>query len=325
MRILITEPDRFSAKAVETLEEGGFEVDLFEGELEAVAEELPGYDGAVVRLGLHWDSSLLKRTEGLKFLATLTTGLSHIDLTAAAEEGVEVISLRGLEGLERVTSTAEHAFGMLLALVRNTCGAARSVLDGVWGRDLFIGNELKGKTAGVIGMGRLGGMFARIAEAFQMEVAYFDPYVEHERYRRCPSLLDLAGESDVASIHAGLSAESSELVGKEYFEACRRGQFLVNTSRGEIIDEAALISALEHGRVAGAALDVLANEPQSGRMIDSPMIAYAGSHGNLLITPHIGGATFEAMHFTEEILAREIVRRRGDASGVSGHSQEKSP
>jgi phosphoglycerate dehydrogenase-like enzyme len=219
-----------------------------------------------------------------------------------------VISIQGLD-INRITSTSEMALGLLLALVRRIRPATESVENGDWDRRHFIGRQLSGKTAGIIGMGRLGRIFARIVKAIGMDIVYYDPYVENGEGRRCESLAELASCSDVVSVHPKHTPETENLVGELFFEAARKGQFLVNTSRGAIIDEKALLKALQTGRLGGAALDVLRNEPETGEVISGALVDYAREHDNLIITPHIGGACEEAMRATEEIIAEEIIRQ----------------
>jgi len=307
--VLITEPDGFCPRAIELLRSGGLETHLYDGELAGVGDVIENYDGLIVRLGIHWSHELLARAKNLKFIGTPTTGLNHIDLDAAQDLRIDVVSLSGLQGLDCVTSTAEHAFGLLLALVRNTCAAHQSVLAGQWDRDSFTGRELRGKTVGVLGMGRLGRMFANLARAFQMRVVYYDPFVATDDFERCDSLSALAEQADVISIHVKLNAETVAFLGSAFFESCRPGAFLINTSRGELIDEDSLIDAIESGKLAGVALDVLSGEPETGQVYESPIIECARCHSNVILTPHVGGATLDAMRATEELLAVELVRR----------------
>lgn len=309
--VLLTEPGDFSPRALDLLRRGGFDPRPFEGSFSDLKGRLSGQEGIIVRLGVHWTRELLGEAPQLKFIGTPTTGLDHVDLDAARERGIDVVSLRGLEGLGEITSTAEHTFGLLLALVRRTGPAHRSVLDGRWDRDSFVGRELKGRHLGIVGLGRLGRGVALLARAFRMEVVYFDPYVADSGFERCESLEDLAGRAEIVSLHAKLTPESRGMVGPAFFASCRRGTYLVNTARGGLVDEDALLSALKEGVLAGAALDVLRDEPEGGAPFPSPVIEYARSHDNIVITPHIGGASSDAMRATEVMIAREIVRRHG--------------
>ncbi|MFC1498518.1 NAD(P)-dependent oxidoreductase [Verrucomicrobiota bacterium] len=311
MRILITEPKDFSSTAVKMLKDAGFSPVPHKGKLADVQNVLMEYEGVIARFGLKLDRSLLGNGTNLKFIAVPATALDHIldraDRDAAEARGVEFISLAGHVGLKEVTSTAEHAFGLLLCLVRNICSAHQSVLRGEWDRDLFLGHELKGKTVGVVGLGRLGMIFAGMAEAFRMRVVYYDPYVNEERYSRCSTLKELAEQSDIVSVHTKLAKETENLLDEDFFDCCKRGMFFVNTARSIIANEGALLNALVAGRVAGAALDVLRDEPATGKRIESDMLEYSRTHSNVVITPHVAGATYEAMRATEIMLAQKII------------------
>jgi D-3-phosphoglycerate dehydrogenase / 2-oxoglutarate reductase len=168
---------------------------------------------------------------------------------------------------------------------------------------------LHGKTAGVVGYGRIGRMVADYLRAFGMRVLAADPVVN-----RAPapgvemtSLEDLLERADLVTLHVSLTERTNGFFGKREFAAMKSGAWFINTSRGELIDESALLDALGSGRIAGAALDVLCDERSSG-MNDHPLVAYARTHENLLITPHVGGCTLESMQHTEEFLAEKVVR-----------------
>ncbi len=309
--LLIVEPEGFSPHALEILKKGGFDPILNSLPLSRISGEIHAYEGVIVRFGVYWSRELLANAAALKFIGTPTTGLGHIDMKAAEQFGISVIPLPGLTGLNNITSTSEHALALLLCLLRNICPANRSVLNNEWNRDRFIGTELRGKTIGIIGLGRLGKQLANYTEAFQMQIIYYDPNVAAPKYRRCTSLCELAEESDMISVHAKLSNDTVSLIGELFFNCCKPGAFFVNTARGELVDQQHLIAALESGRLAGAAVDVICNEPETGAHLTSDLVKYAKDHPNLIITPHIGGATRDAMHRTEEILAREIVRQFG--------------
>lgn len=309
MKILVTEPTGFSEEAQASLQAAGHTVVFFEGELPPSSDDLVGFDGIIVRLGVTWTASLLERCADLKLIATPTTGLTHIDVTAAERCGIEVLSLRGLPGLERITSTPEHALALLLALARNVVSACCSVQHGAWTRYAFTGTMLSGKHVGIVGLGRTGRAFARMVAAMDMVVHYFDPYVEASAYTRHTSLNEMTVQCDVMAVHAELNEETGGLLDRAFFQNCKSGALLVNTARGELLDESALLEALEAGRLGGAALDVVVSEPVTGQPWDSPLRDYCRQHSNLVITPHIAGATFESIPRAEEILAGAIVRR----------------
>ncbi len=311
MKILVTEPDGFSPKAVDIMKDAGIHVDLYQGEIGNLHAVAADYDGAIIRFATEWRRAALEKVAHWKVLASPVTGVDHVDVSAAADLGIDVVTLADLQGLDQVTSTAELALGLLLCLVRNISQAHNSVMAGSWNRDLFVGRELKGRTVGIVGMGRLGRIFSGMAEACRMSLIYYDPHVDDVSYKKCESLDELAAEADVVSLHVKLNLDTEEMIGKSFFEASKPGQLLINTARGGLVDEDALLQALRNGQLAGAGLDVLADEPETGSKIDSPLLDYARTHFNVVLTPHIGGATFDAMRTTEEMLARELARRFG--------------
>jgi D-3-phosphoglycerate dehydrogenase len=237
----------------------------------------------------------------LRAVVSPTTGLNHIDLDAAAEFNVEVFHLRGqAEFLRSIPSTAEHTWALLLALVRRVPEAFESVRQGHWKQEPFRGSELHGKQLGIVGCGRLGSMVAHYGRAFGMSVSTFDPYAEFvpSYVDRCESLEELLLRSEILSVHVPLNAETEGMIGARELESLPESAVLINTSRGEIIDEEALLRVLGSGRLSGAAVDVIRNELAPAER-EGSLVSYARSHENLIITPHIGGATREAVEKTD--------------------------
>lgn len=316
VRILNAEPDGYAEEAREILRSLG---ELVERRMtqQALEAEISGYDVLVTRLGLSINAAVLSSPR-LMAVVTATTGLDHIDTEAAAAYGVETLSLRGETAFLRdVPATAEHTWALLLALVRRVPQAFQSVLDGAWDRDRFRGTELRGKTLGLVGVGRVGTQVARFGLAFGMRVVGHDPAPETsvDGVEYVDSLDEVLRAADVVSLHAPLDDATVGLIGARELELMRPGTLLVNTSRGAVVDEAALIEALRSGRLAGAAVDVLAHERNARH---SPLVAYARIHDNLIVTPHIGGATVESMARTEVFMARKLahfLERRAVAHG----------
>jgi D-3-phosphoglycerate dehydrogenase len=246
----------------------------------------------------------------LRIIATPTTGLNHINLEEAESRGIWVLSLRGeSDFLKNIRATAEHTLALMLALLRQIPAAAAHTGAGGWDRDLFKGHELHGKTVGVVGYGRLGRIVARYLQAFDTHVLTADPSIDPGSVEPDVTLMPLAQllqEADLVTLHVNLCDETCGFFGREQFAAMRDRAWFINTSRGELVDESALLDALCSERLAGAALDVLCEERSDG-MADHPLVAYARTHDNLLITPHIGGATHESMTKTEEFIARKLV------------------
>lgn len=309
LKILNAEPDGYSHEALAILR-GIADVDLRPVTRAELLGIIAAYDAVIVRLAHRVDDEIMEKGTRLRAVVTATTGLNHIDLEAAERRGIAVLSLRGeTRFLDSVTSTAEHTWGLILALARNIPRAHASVLARQWDRDRFRGVELSGRTLGIIGYGRLGRIVAEYGLAFRMRVLAADPGVERVPEAVCKvSLEELLQQSDVVSVHVPWSESTAGLIAGRELAMMKPGSYLVNTSRGGIIDEDALLRALETGPLAGAALDVLQDE-HSGRhdwMQDNRLIAYAAGNDNLLITPHIGGATFDAMRKTEIFMAKKL-------------------
>lgn len=267
------------------------------------------YLGLWVRLRNNIDAEVLDAAPALKFVATNTTGLTHLDLEELERRGITVLSLRGeTDFLTEIRATAEHTLALLFALLRNIPAAHQHVLAGGWNRDLFAGRELHCKTAGIIGYGRLGRIVARYLTAFGMNVLATSPHLQQadcDPGVRAVPLEMLLRESQVVSLHANYTPENARMLGASQFALLRPGSYFVNTARGELVDEAALLAALESGHLVGAALDVLDGEQATG-MGAHPLVRYAQTHGNLLLTPHLGGNTPESLAKTEEFLAEKI-------------------
>lgn len=263
-----------------------------------------------VRLRHQIDAGVIAAAPSLKTIVSPTTGLNHIDLEEADRAGIRVLSLRGeVTFLQDVRATAEHTLALILALLRQVPGAAAHVRKGGWNRDRFKGHELHGKTAGVVGYGRLGRIVARYLQAFDMRILATDPHVGAAVAAPGVTLVPLPhllAEADLVTLHVNLCAETAGFFGQQCFAMMCQGAWFINTSRGELIDEGALLDALCSGRVAGAALDVLCEERPAG-MGDHPLVTYARMHDHLLLTPHVAGCTVESMEKTELFLAERLV------------------
>jgi D-3-phosphoglycerate dehydrogenase / 2-oxoglutarate reductase len=305
LRVLIAEPEGFSPRAVALLRERA-EVELRACTRDELAAAFATHDVVWFRLGHRIDAALLAGAGRCRVLATPVTGLDHIDLQACAARGIRVVSLRGeVEFLRTVRATAELTLGLLLALVRRIPAAHAHVLDGGWDRDRFRGRELHGRTAGLVGVGRLGTIVAGLLAALGMEVLGADPRPDFPDGVTRVSLEELLTRSDVVSVHASYGPSTRHLIGARELGLLRPGAVLVNTSRGGVVDEGALLAALVEGRLAGAALDVIDGEPDIGAQ--HPLVRYAQAHENLILVPHIGGNTLESFEKTEVFLAGRVL------------------
>ncbi len=311
---LITEPQDYSLRALDTYRSLG-KVYLWP-ELKTTEREgiLRAANVIVLRLAYKIDKLWLEKMPNLKVIATPTTGLNHVDVAEAKKRGIKVISLRGRTSfLKYIPSTAEKTMTLLLASMRKLPWAFDHVLSGGWDRNLFKGNQLLGKTLGILGFGRLGKIVTRYAKAFGMPVIACDPHLAPKVFERYGvhrvSMEDLFKKSDIVSIHTSLTPETTNLVREKHLRLMKPTAHLINTARGEIIDEQALLKALKKKWLAGVALDVLWNEAGDGSHLkNNPLIAYARQSNNLIIVPHLGGATYEAMAITEDFIA-DLVRK----------------
>ena len=308
IRILNAEPDNYSPEARQILTSIGELVEkrLSQAELRQWVSD---FDVVIVRLGLAINREAIEAGHRLRAIVTATTGFDHIDVQFAEARGIAVLSLKGeTEFLRTVPATAEHTWALLLALMRRVPQAVESVRAGEWNRDHFLGNDLCGRRLGIVGLGRIGEIVARYGLAFGMQVAAFDPYRSNwpPDVQRCSTLDELLRRLDVLSLHVPLNAETRHMIGKRELALLTPGTVLVNTARGAVLDEAALVDALSQGHLAGAALDVIDEERDAAKRRNSRLLAYAREHSNLLITPHIGGATVESMQRTELFMAEKL-------------------
>jgi len=209
--------------------------------------------------------------------------------------------------LKEIRATAELTIGLMLALMRNIPSAARDVLDGHWDRDRYQGRELYGQDVGLVGFGRLGRIVAGYLLAFGSRVRVYDPAVPDPNMPGVESvaLEDLLKTSRLVSLHASYSRENEQFFNADCFEHMPCGAWFVNTARGELVDESALLAALESGHLAGAAVDVLAAESALS-LPTHPLVQFACSSDRLIVTPHIGGCTLESMERAEYFVVRKL-------------------
>ncbi len=303
---MVAEPEGFSPAAAARLREVA-DVVLEQCSQEAVSDALSQCDVFWFRLAYELNAATLERSSRCSILATPVTGLDHIDLEACDHLGIRVVSLRGETAFLRdVRATAELTLALTLALCRHLPAAVQHVHDGGWDRDAFRGRELFGKTAGLVGLGRLGSIVAQYFRALGMRVHGYDPHGSTPPgVERVDDLLELVAKSDVVSLHARYESSTHHLVDARVLAAVKQGAILVNTARGGLLDERALLDSLRNGRLAGAALDVLECERHLDR--NDPLVAYARANPHLLITPHIGGNTYESFEKTERFLAERVI------------------
>ncbi len=267
-------------------------------ELAALAREA---DAWIIRSGTKITADLIEAAERLKVIGRAGVGVDNIDLAAATRRGILVINAP--DG--NTISTAEHTVAMLMAMARRIPQAHASVAAGRWDRKAFKGSELYEKTLGVVGVGKIGRAVAERMQAFGMDVLGYDPVLSHEVAERLGislvSLDELFEKSDFITFHTPLNEATRGLVNRETLARCKRGVFLVNCARGGIIDEEALLEALETGQVGGAALDVYSQEPPP------PALAPLTAHPNVVATPHIAASTEEAQRKVAEQVTEQVI------------------
>lgn len=298
MRALIA--DAVDPQCARILAAAGLDVDdapgLPAGELK---RRIAGAGVLIVRSQTMVTAELLEAAKDLRVVGRAGAGVDNIDVSAATRRGVVVLNTPG----GNTISTAEHTMSMMLALARNIPEAHRSVKSGAWDRKAFVGTEMQGKCLGILGLGKVGAEVAKRAAAFGMKILAYDPAQSPESAARVGAALvdlgTLAGESDILTVHSPLLPETRGLIGKDLLAKCRRGVRIINCARGGIVDERALLDALNSGHVAGAALDVFEHEP--------PGISELVRHPNVVVTPHLGASTEEAQEKVAVQIARQVV------------------
>jgi phosphoglycerate dehydrogenase-like enzyme len=252
-------------------------------------------------------SDVFDRCPKLEVVATPSTGVTHLDPDCLRRRGVQLLTIRDSPVIEQIRASSEFTLTLLLALVRKLPAALREAREGHWRENeaALRGNELYGKTLGVVGYGRIGRNMCEYGHALGMHTLANDPY-RHDcaPHTRLVGLEELLVEADVVCMCVHLSPETRDFFGRSHFAAMKCGSWFVNTSRGEVIDEDALVEALESGRLAGAAVDVLRDE-QGSSVNRSVLRRYASTHDNLIVSPHVAGLTVES----ESKAAGEIVRQ----------------
>ena len=283
-------------------------------EPESVAEALKNASALLdASMKVPISDAMIAAAPHLKVVSCATTGSDHIARGEIERRGIAVHTLReDGELLRNLTPAAELTFALLLACARRLCAAVSDVRQGNWVRESFPGLMLNGRRLGLVGCGRIGGWMARYAQAFGMDVVGYDPFVSTMPPGvQAVGLEELCATSDAISIHVHLSEGTRGLISASLFERMKPGAIFLNTSRGAIADERALLHALETGRLGGAGLDVLEGEPD---VEDHPLRKYAETHENLLITPHCGGYSPDAVKVVCRRAAEKILRVLGGSA-----------
>ncbi len=257
------------------------------------------YDAMIVRGRTRVTAEIFSAASRLRVIGRAGVGVDNIDLAAANQHQVTVVN----SPLATTQAVAEHVVALLLSLARSIPAADNSLKSGLWNKEQFMGLEIQGKVLGIIGMGNIGSRVSQLTSSLGMRPIANDPYLEDEqisqRGAHPVALPELLAQADFLTLHIPLSNETRGLINGETFGAMKRGAYLICTARGGVVDETALLSALESGQVAGAALDVFANEP--------PGMSALVSHPHVIATPHIAAQTAEAQARAAVDIAGEVI------------------
>lgn len=289
MTFHILVPDNVHQEAIDILQANADIRVSAPGKLEraALLEAVVDADAMIIRSGVTADAELINSAPQLKAIARAGVGVDNVDLAAATAQGVVVMNTPG----GNTISTAEHSIGLMLALSRHIPQGHQSLAEGRWERKAFTGVELKGKTLGIIGLGRIGQAIAARAQVFEMNVIAHDPYLPPEvaAAMNAPLLAldEVYASSDYLSLHTLVTDETRAMINAESIGKMKRGIRIINAARGALINAADLAAALQSGQVAGAALDVFEQEPPPA---DHPLIGLP----NVVHTPHLAASTSDA-------------------------------
>ncbi|MDD3041445.1 MAG: phosphoglycerate dehydrogenase [Methanosarcinaceae archaeon] len=302
MKVLVS--DSLSSEGVEILKQH-FTVDVSTGLSEdELVEKIKDFDALVVRSGTQVTQRVIEAADKLKIIGRAGVGVDNIDVDAATRKGIIVSNAPA----GNMISAAEHTISMMMAMSRNIPQANASLKAREWKRSKFMGVEVKGKTLGVVGLGRIGSEVAKRAAGLEMNLLGYDPFISEKRaaelgVRLC-TVNEIAEEADYITVHTPLTKETRNILDEKQFALMKDGVKIINCARGGIINEEALAKAVESGKVGGAALDVFVSEPP----FDNPLLDF----DNVIVTPHLGASTEEAQVNVAVDIANEIVSVLGD-------------
>ena len=294
MKILVC--DKTEAEAIERMRAAGLSVDTnFEITPEELPKVLPAYDGMVVRSRTKVRQPLIDACPNLKVIVRGGVGLDNIDAEYARSKGIKVMNTPKASS----ASVAELSIGYMFALARSLYKASGTMKAEKWEKKAFEGDEIGGKTLGILGIGNIGQEVAKRANALGMTVLVYDPFVKEAEGVKLVSLEELLANADYISLHLPKTKESENMIGKAQFDKMKTGVRIINCARGGIVDEAALYEALTNGKVAGAAMDVYAEEPPTDWKL--------AKLDNVICSPHIGAATKEAQGRVGAEVAEKLI------------------
>lgn len=305
-RALVT--DGLSTSGIEVLRKANLEVEQKPVRGKELLDALQYADALIVRSATQVTAEVIAASPKvgghprLKVIGRAGVGVDNIDTDAAKEAGIAVVNAP----LAATNAVAELAFAMMLSLARHVHRGHLSMTKGEWEKKAFMGSELKGKTLGLVGIGRIGGRVAELSKAFGMGVVAYDPYVPHDRARamgveKKERLEDVLAAADYVSVHVALTPETRHLIGERTLQHVRKNACLINLSRGQVVDTHALVRALKAGVLAGAGLDVYEEEPL-------PADHELRQLPNVVLMPHVGASTREAQDLAGQAVAEQVVK-----------------
>ncbi|MFH1586518.1 MAG: hydroxyacid dehydrogenase [Candidatus Diapherotrites archaeon] len=299
MKVLVM--DKVAKAAVELLRENGLEVEEAEGlGEEEMMGKIKGFDALIVRSATKVTKNVIGAADSLKVIGRAGAGVDNIDVSSASAKGIKVLNTPGANTI----SVAEHTLAMVLSLCRRTPKAHASLRDGKWEKHLFKGRELYCKTIGVIGAGKIGREVIKRLKAFDVNILVADPFLDEAGAKELGvkkvGMDELLKDSFLITIHVPMTDKTRNLLDEKEFNEMKDGVKIINIARGGIVNEKALLNALNSGKVAGAAIDTFENEP-------NPMPELL-KHDNVVVTPHLGAATVEAQDRAGLQVAGQIVK-----------------
>lgn len=314
IKLLCPNPDVFSQEGLAHARKYFYldAIKLNQDEFDRLAVE---YDAVLVRFDTQIRKDVMIGNSKLKYILSPTTGLDHIDINEAKKNEIKLFHLRDKKKfLSELSGTAELTIALMFSLSRKIPDSVNSVRKGEWKTESFRGKELRQKNLGIIGYGRLGKMVGKICRSIGMNINVYDPYVKNVSiyFKHFKDLNLLISNSDIITIHVPLNNETYKMIGRKEFNSFRKSSYLINTSRGDIIDQKALLNCLKNKKIAGAALDVISQEfnfqNKNKNKSESELTRFLNKNDNLIITPHIGGATHESVIKTDIFIIDQMVK-----------------